>query len=103
MPCRSPEFRVAFFENPNYNKLELPDLKFRVILNVQSELWYHRLELNGGPSTWNRFVQLANICFRPSLTDRPIGELARLHRDGSMDDYTKRFLVLSCRDPSIKD
>jgi hypothetical protein len=50
-------------------------------------MWYHRLELNGGPPLWNHFVQLVQIRFRPSL----------------IDDFRVQFLSLSYRDLSISE
>jgi hypothetical protein len=44
---------------------------------------------------------LVNKRFRPPLTDIPIGELALLRRDGSVDDFAKCFMALSCRDKTI--
>jgi hypothetical protein len=35
--------------------------------------------------------------------DNPIGELALLHHDGSVDDFAKCFMMLSCRDPAITE
>jgi hypothetical protein len=32
-----------------------------------AQLWYHRLELNGGPPTWDQFVHLINKRFGPAL------------------------------------
>jgi hypothetical protein len=52
-----------------------------------TQVWYHRIELNKGPSAWARFVQLINTCFGSPLTEGPIGELALLRRDGSINDY----------------
>jgi hypothetical protein len=54
-----------------------------------SQLWFHRLELNGGQPTWLQFVQLVNARFGPPLTDSPVGALAMLWRSGSVDDYAK--------------
>jgi hypothetical protein len=54
-----------------------------------SQLWFHRLELNGGQPTWLQFVQLVNARFGPPLTDSPVGALAMLWRSGSIDDYAK--------------
>jgi hypothetical protein len=35
------------------------------------------------------------------LRDSPIGELAMLRRKGTVDDYSKRFMSLSCHDPLL--
>jgi hypothetical protein len=61
------------------------------------------MELNGGRPSWAQFVQLVNTRFGPSLTDTPLDELAMLRRSGSVDEFTKRFMALSCRDPSITE
>jgi hypothetical protein len=61
------------------------------------------LELNNGPPNWTRFVQLVQIRFGPPLTDSPIGELALLRREGSVDDDCKQFMSLSCRDSAISE
>jgi hypothetical protein len=68
-----------------------------------SQLWFHRMELNGGQPTWPQFVQLVNARFNPPLADSPIGELAMLRRKGSVDDYSARFMALSYRDPSLTE
>jgi hypothetical protein len=39
----------------------------------------------------------------PLLTDTSLGELAMLCRSGSVDEFAKRFMALSCRDPSITE
>jgi hypothetical protein len=67
----------------------------------EAQLWYHCLEFNGGPSTWNRFVQLMNTRFSPLLTDNPISELVLLTREGSVDDYCNRNMALYYHDPSL--
>jgi hypothetical protein len=67
------------------------------------QLWYHRLELNAGPPPWTRFVQLVNKHFKPPLTESPIGELALLHRDSSVDDFAMKLMALSCRDTTIME
>jgi hypothetical protein len=43
--------------------------------------------------SWNHFVQLIQIWFGLPLTDSPIGELALLRREGSVDDFCVRFMV----------
>jgi hypothetical protein len=65
------------------------------------KLWFHRLELNGGRPTWPQFVQLVNACFGPPLTDSPVSALLMLCHSGSVDDYAKQFMALSCRDTSL--
>jgi hypothetical protein len=59
------------------------------------------LELNASPPPWPRFVQLVNKRFKPPLTESPIGELALLYSDGSIDDFAKKFMALSYRDTAI--
>jgi hypothetical protein len=86
---RTPEHKKV-----QYTSLHLPD---------DAQLWYHRLELNNGPPDWTRFVQLVQIRFRPPLIDNSIGELALLRHAGSVDDYCKQFMALSCRDPAISE
>jgi hypothetical protein len=66
-----------------------------------AQMWYHRLELNDGPPSWNHFIQLVQIWFGPPLTDNPIDELALLRREVSVDDFCTRFMSLSCCDPAI--
>jgi hypothetical protein len=46
---------------------------------------------------------LVNARFGPPLTDTPLGELAMLRRSGSVDEFARRFMALSCRDPSITE
>jgi hypothetical protein len=59
-------------------------------------LWYHQLKLNDGLPPWPRFVQLVNKRFGPLLTKSPIGELALLRHEGSVDEFAKKFMALSC-------
>jgi hypothetical protein len=44
-----------------------------------------------------------NNRFGPPLTDSPLGELALLRREGSVNDYCKQFMAHSCDDPSISE
>jgi hypothetical protein len=71
-----------------------PELK-RVALAAcylldDDQLWFHRLELNGGRPTWQQFIQLVNARFGPPLTDTPLGELAMLRRSGSVDEFARQ-------------
>jgi hypothetical protein len=50
-----------------------------------------------------QFVQLVNARFMPPLTDSPLGALAMLCRSGSVDEFSKQFMALSCRAPSITE
>lgn len=68
-------------------------------------VWYatYRLELTGGTPTWRCFSQLVQQRFGPAMTDNPIGEIMLLHRTGSVEDYTDKFLALACRDANITE
>ncbi|MEJ2003071.1 MAG: retropepsin-like aspartic protease [Maritimibacter sp.] len=68
-----------------------------------TQLWFHRMELNGGRPTWPLFVQLINARFGPLLTDSDIGELVMLWRSGTVDKFCKHFIALSCRDTSLTE
>jgi hypothetical protein len=48
-------------------------------------------------------VQLVNARFGPPLTDSPIGELAMLCRTGTVDEFSKHFIALSCRDMTLSE
>jgi hypothetical protein len=68
-----------------------------------AQLWFHRLGLNGGRPSWSQFIQLVNAWIDSPLTNTPLGELAMLRRTGSVDEFAKRFMALSCRDPTITE
>jgi hypothetical protein len=68
-----------------------------------AQMWFHRMELNGGRPSWQQFVQLVNAHFMPPLTDSPIGELAMLRRTDTVDEFCKCFITLSCRDTSLTE
>jgi hypothetical protein len=68
-----------------------------------TQLWFHRLELNGGRPTWPQFIKLINARFGPPLTDSPIGKLAMLHKTSSVDEYNTKFIALSCQDLSLTE
>jgi hypothetical protein len=68
-----------------------------------AQVWYHSVELNGGLPSWPQFVQLVNTRFAPPLTESPIGELALLRREGSINYYCTKFMALSCCDPTISE
>jgi hypothetical protein len=68
-----------------------------------AQLWFHRMKLNDGRPTWTQFVQLVNACFGPPLTDSSISELTMLRRTSSVDEYSKRFIALSCRDTTLSE
>jgi hypothetical protein len=87
--CRTPEHQHVAFD--------------AFYLLDDAQLWFHRLELNGGWPTWPQFVQLVNARFGPPLTDSPVGALAMLRLSGSVDDYAKQFMALSCRDTSLTE
>jgi hypothetical protein len=72
-------------------------------LTGAAKLWYARLELMAGRPSWRRFAQLVQQRFRPPMTDSPLGELVRLCRAGTVDDYTDQFLALACRDADLSD
>jgi hypothetical protein len=59
------------------------------------------LQLNNKPSTCHHFIELINKRFNPPLMESPIGELALLRRDGSVDNYCNKFMDLSCRELNI--
>jgi hypothetical protein len=61
------------------------------------------MELNGGHPTRPRFVKLVNARFGPSLIDSPTGELAMLRELGTINEYSKKFIALSCCDPSLTE
>jgi hypothetical protein len=61
------------------------------------------MELNGGRPTWTQFVQLVNARFGPPLTDSRIGKLAMLRRSGTVDEFWKCFITLSCCDISLTE
>jgi hypothetical protein len=67
------------------------------------QLWFHRMELNGGRLSWQQFIQLVNARFRPPLIDTSLNELAMLCRSGTTGEFAKRFMALSYRDPSITE
>jgi hypothetical protein len=66
-----------------------------------AQLWFHRMGINGSHSTWHQFVMLVNTRFRSVLTDSPIGELAMLRKSRTVYEYNKKFITLSCRDPTL--
>jgi hypothetical protein len=61
------------------------------------------MELNSSWPIWPRFVQLVNACFGLPHTDNPIGELAMLQHTEMMDNYSKRFITLSCHDTTLSE
>jgi hypothetical protein len=68
-----------------------------------AQLWFYRLELNGGMPTWSRFVRLVNTRFEPLLMDSPIGELAHLRREGMVEEYCTKFMSLACCEPTLSE
>ena len=63
-----------------------------------AQLWYYHLETVSGEPEWRRFKQLLHRRFGPSLTELPLSEMALLRRIGSVEEYTKQFMSLVCRD-----
>ncbi|WVZ83088.1 hypothetical protein U9M48_030268 [Paspalum notatum var. saurae] len=55
-----------------------------------AQLWFTKLEHNSGTPSCKRFVKLINRRFDPPMTDSPLGELALLHRTGTVVEYTVR-------------
>jgi hypothetical protein len=68
-----------------------------------AQLWFHRLELNGGQPDWTCFMQLVNARFGPPLMNSSIGELAQLRHIGSVDEYCNKFMSMSCRDTTLTE
>jgi hypothetical protein len=66
-----------------------------------AQLWFHCLELSDGRPSWQQFIQLVNTRFGLPLPNTPLGGLATLRRTGSVDEFAKQFMALSCRDPLI--
>jgi hypothetical protein len=70
-----------------------------------AQVWYHRVELNSGQLSWNRFIQLINTRrFRPPLTESLIGELAYFTGKGPLRSTTPSswsFLVGTRPSPKI--
>ena len=52
-----------------------------------AQRWYFRLERNRGIPTWPDFVDLVSCRFAPPLRSNPLGELAQLHRTGTVEDF----------------
>jgi hypothetical protein len=50
---------------------------------------------------WNHFIHLVNTRFNPPLTKSPIGKLALLRRDDTIEDYCNKFMAMSCQDLAI--
>jgi len=52
-----------------------------------AQRWYYRLERNRGIPTWPDFVDLVSRRFGPPIRSNPLGELAQLHRTGTVEDF----------------
>ena len=62
-----------------------------------AQRWYFRLERNRGIPTWPDFVDLVSRRFGPPIRSNPLGELAQLHRTGTVEDFQDQFLTLLAR------
>ena len=72
----------------------VPDASLHLIGSAQ--LWFYRLELMTGTPSYFYFAQLVQQCFGPPMMDSLVDKIMLLHRDGTVDDYTDKFLALAC-------
>jgi len=72
-------------------------------LHETAARWYFRLERNCGVPSWPEFVQAINRRFGPSIRSNPLGELAQLHRTGTVDDFIDQFLTHLARCDDVSE
>ena len=68
-----------------------------------AQLWYYHLETVSGEPDWRRFKQLLHKRFGPGITESPLGEMALLRCTGSVEEYSKQFVSLACRDVELSE
>jgi hypothetical protein len=56
-----------------------------------AQTWYCQLQRNEPPLSWNSFKQSCQQWFGPPLCNNPLGELARLPFQTTVQDYQERF------------
>lgn len=66
-------------------------------LTGAAQLCYMRLERMEGTPNWRHFTDLVSRLFGSPTRHNPLGELTVLRRTGTMDEFTKRFLMLLAR------
>jgi hypothetical protein len=68
-----------------------------------AQLWFHRLELNGGGANMAAIHTAGECPLWAAPHRQPRQCFAMLRCSGSVDDYAKQFMALSCRDTSLTE